>query len=209
MAATFDFSLPANVTISSILFTNDCEGAVKIYPSLRATPSGRSYYFTDRSLRAVYTASVLNDPFPYDDFIKVLRFVKEDPFRRVSAGVIVDWIDNLNTTSVEYRDAVKQIGDVCWPEYCWSLAWQGNPDLAGVGAFASLVIGVGFACLFGLAIVSQRLLQFLSKNKDDKAQQQNSFQQAIRTNQLWRLIGLGLPLQHSRDHRRRSVDTTR
>ncbi|KAK4206339.1 hypothetical protein QBC37DRAFT_243988, partial [Rhypophila decipiens] len=69
--------------------------------------------------------------------------------------------------------------EVCSPEYCRSLAWQGNPDLAGVGAFTSLVMGVGFSSLFALAIVSERLLRLFYKSKDDKAQ--NSFQQAIRT----------------------------
>ncbi|KAM7210976.1 hypothetical protein V8F06_013632 [Rhypophila decipiens] len=179
MATNFTSTLLANVTLGKIYFTHDCEGAVKIYPALQAMASGRTQYFTDHSLRAAYSASATNAPFPYDVFIGVLRSVKEDPFRSVSAGVIVDWIDNLNTTSTEFHDAVKQIGEVCSPEYCRSLAWQGNPDLAGVGAFTSLVMGVGLSSLFALAIVSQRLLRLFSKSKDDKAH--NSFQQAIRT----------------------------
>jgi len=100
-------------------------------------------------------AAVHNAPFPYYERIGVLRSVKPDPFRKASSRVIVDWIDNLNTSSVAFDDAVGQISEACSSEYCRSLAWQGNPDLAGVGAFASYVIGVAFASLLGLTIVSR------------------------------------------------------
>ena len=168
MTASFNSTtILANITLGQIQFTHNCEGAVKIYAALQSVPPTDPRYPYTRYYTFHYThAAVVQDsPFPYDDFITVLRSVKPDPFRQASRGVIVDWIDNLNTSSPDFGAAVSQINATCLLEYCRHLAWQGNPDLAGVGAFASYTIGVAFATAFALAILSQRLLSFTRKRK--------------------------------------------
>ncbi|KAK4455305.1 hypothetical protein QBC34DRAFT_66931 [Podospora aff. communis PSN243] len=150
-------TIVSNITLGQIPFTHDCEGAVKIYAALQIVPPvGRDAY-PGPPFREIYAKTVTNTPFPYDEFITIIRSVKPEPFLRLSNGVIVDWLDNLNINTSDFSTAVSQINSTCLPEYCRGLAWQGNPDLAGVGAFASYTIGVALAVIFTLAILSCHL----------------------------------------------------
>jgi hypothetical protein len=134
----------------------------KVYAALQTVPPVGRFPYSRPRFRNLYTTSLPETPFPYDEFITVLRSVKPDPFFQASSGAIVDWLDNLNTSTSDFSTAVSQINSTCFIEYCRDLEWQGNPDLAGVGAFASYTIGVALAVFFTVAILSHRLFPFTS-----------------------------------------------
>jgi hypothetical protein len=108
-------------TLLDFDFTSDCNRTARFYYANRL----ENHY--------VWFSNTL-EFFPYAEFIDFVRHAAPDPFANVSRGVIVDWIDGLD---FYIQDANEQLWSkklpLCDPEFCQSLDWQGNPDLAGIG----------------------------------------------------------------------------
>jgi len=119
----------ANLTLGHLDLAQDCDKAVRFYIPIE-TASTAVYVHLGGSY-------VTPDPFPYGELIGVLRFVAPDPFLNLSRGAIVDWIDTVDFTSTDSVDAINRIRTTCNLELCWSLEWEGNPDLAGIGVSSS------------------------------------------------------------------------
>ena len=68
---------------------------------------------------------------PYEEFVDVLRFIAPNPFNNVSRGTIVDWIDSYPRDNITF--VLRDIRFECERDYCRSLMWEGNEDLAGIG----------------------------------------------------------------------------
>jgi len=115
-------SILGNWTLLDFDFTSDCNRTAR-------------FYYANR-LDKDYSFSTDIEFFPYAEFIDFVRHAAPDPFANLSRGVIVDWIDGLNFYIQDSRNQPwmfsKNLSD-CTPEFCESLQWEGNPDLAGIG----------------------------------------------------------------------------
>ena len=80
-------SILSNFTLGQLDFTLDCKGVVKIYAPLRTVTDLFSAYLP---IREIYAEAHNDDPFPYDDFITVLRSIAPTPFNNASRGAIVN-----------------------------------------------------------------------------------------------------------------------
>lgn len=68
---------------------------------------------------------------PYEEFVDVLRFIAPNPFNYASRGTIVDWVDSFPRENISL--VLREIRFECERDYCRSLIWEGNEDLAGIG----------------------------------------------------------------------------
>jgi hypothetical protein len=108
----------------------------------------RSALFWTSTYNNVWSPWESLENFPYAQFIDFVRHAAPDPFLNVSRGVVVDWIDNLN---FKIKDESGKLWtwarglDTCDPEVCYTLDWEGNPDLAGIGVSAPLLHLLSFS----------------------------------------------------------------
>ena len=137
----------ANWTLASFDFAKDCERSVKFFNPLNEA----SLSIPDHYLAL--------DPFPYGELIDLARAVAPTPFRNISGGAIVDWVDGLNFTAENTTTALDWIFFNCTVTFCRSQGWQGNPDLVGIGVFLSYIIEVALATCFFLAESVGRLVR--------------------------------------------------
>lgn len=137
MAADLSMTVLANWTLANINFTADCETASKFaskyieYWNVIVKTDKYGLMLNWTSINSQFTAT---DEFLYEAFINAVRSVALDPFLKLAVETVTDWADSLNITSFETLQALEDITKCCRNEFSYSLSWEGNPDLAGIGA---------------------------------------------------------------------------
>ncbi|KAF4977989.1 hypothetical protein FDECE_18284 [Fusarium decemcellulare] len=66
----------------------------------------------------------------------------------------VKWLDNGKTNRTTLRMAIE---DRCREEFCESMQWEGNPDLAGIGVLAAYFILAVFTTIFCLVYFANNI----------------------------------------------------
>ncbi|KAK3988196.1 hypothetical protein QBC44DRAFT_398658 [Cladorrhinum sp. PSN332] len=141
------------------------------------------------------TANRLQDPasFPYAELIELVRSVAPDPFASASRGEIVDWADGSNITEIAIKafDDIRWIDykrwGVCTVEFCRSLTWEGNADLAGIGVFITYIVEVVLATFFLFSLAAPHAFRSSRKKQYAYGEPINS-----RTDKTWAALQTSL-----------------
>ncbi len=155
-----------NFTPSDINFSLDCEKTAKFAVLVKNDSAPAIDAIQDWA------------SFPYAQLIDLLTTVHPDPFAGASRGAIVEWADSGNISEIAARGMASVRTPATQPKnltqtwnitvteldckfrFCQELTFEGNPDIAGIGIFASYIVEVILATLFILAIGAPYILGF-------------------------------------------------